>query len=63
MLQENQAMTFLKKLFGMKTEPVKRVRICVECGMPVAEHKEWCSILRTMQAMEQRRTAAATGTD
>jgi hypothetical protein len=56
-------MTFLKKLFGMKTGPVKRVRICVECGMPVAEHKDWCSILRTMQAMEQRRTATATGMD
>ena len=56
-------MTFLKKLFGMKTGPVKRVRICVECGMPVDEHKDWCSILRTMQAMEQRRTATATGMD
>jgi len=53
-------MTFLKKIFGIKTEPVKRVRICVECGMPVAEHKDWCSILRTLQAMEQRRTAPST---
>ncbi len=52
-------MTFLKKLFG-KNEPVKRVRICVECGMPVAEHKDWCSIFRTMQDMERRRAAAMT---
>ncbi len=53
-------MTFLKKIFGMKTgEPAKRVRICVECGMPVAEHKDWCSILRGMQAMEQNRAGAA----
>jgi hypothetical protein len=24
----------------------------VECGMPVAEHKEWCSILRGQKEME-----------
>ncbi len=51
-------MTILKKLFG-KGEPVKRIRICQECGMPVAEHKDWCSIYRTMQALEQRKMAAA----
>lgn len=44
-------MTFLKKLLG-KSEPPKRVHICVECGMPVAEHKEWCSILRGQREME-----------
>jgi hypothetical protein len=27
-------------------EPKVRIRICVECGMPIAEHKDWCSILR-----------------
>jgi hypothetical protein len=26
--------------------PQKRVRICVECGMPVGEHKDWCAIRR-----------------
>ncbi len=52
-------MTILKKLFGMKSEPVKRVRICQECGMPVGEHKDWCSILRTLQALERRKAAAA----
>lgn len=41
-------MTLLKKLFGSK-KPVERVRICVECGMPIAEHREWCSILRARQ--------------
>lgn len=51
-------MTILSKLFGLKSEPVKRVRICQECGMPVADHKEWCSILRTLQALEQRKAAA-----
>jgi hypothetical protein len=39
-------MTFLNRLLGKTTEPPKRIRICVECGMPIAEHKEWCSILR-----------------
>lgn len=42
-------MTILQKLFNRK--PAQRVRICVECGMPIAEHKEWCSILRTQQEM------------
>ena len=43
-------MTILKKLFAPKV-PAQRVRICVECGMPVAEHKDWCSIYRTQQEM------------
>ncbi len=51
-------MTFLKKLLS-KGEPVKRVRICVECGMPVEEHKEWCSILRIRQSMERRQITPA----
>jgi hypothetical protein len=33
---------------------MQRVRICVECGMPVAEHKDWCSILRGQVEMERR---------
>lgn len=53
-------MSFLKKLFGAPgSEPPKRIRICVECGMPVAEHKDWCSIYRTQQAIEQKRTTLA----
>jgi hypothetical protein len=49
-------MSLLSKILGLKgSKPAKRVRICVECGMPVEEHKEWCSILRIRQAMEQRR--------
>jgi hypothetical protein len=47
-------MSFLKKLLGGKDEPVKRVRVCVECGMPVEQHKDWCSIHRARQAMQQR---------
>jgi len=51
-------MSLWKRLFGKSSEPPKRVRICVECGMPVAEHKEWCSILRG-QAEMARRSAEA----
>ena len=53
-------MSFLGKLIGLKgSSPVPRVRICVECGMPVEEHKDWCSILKIRLAMEQKRQAAA----
>ena len=46
-------MSFLKRLFGKRNEPPKqRIRICVECGMPIAEHKEWCSILRGQKEMK-----------
>jgi hypothetical protein len=48
-------MSLLKRLLGMSQEPSKpRVRICVECGMPIAEHKEWCSILRGELEMRLR---------
>ncbi|HEX2443987.1 MAG TPA: hypothetical protein VHJ77_08580 [Vicinamibacterales bacterium] len=45
-------MSLLKRLFSKNSEPPKRIRICVECGMPVAEHKEWCSILRGQNEMK-----------
>jgi hypothetical protein len=54
-------MSLLKKLFGGKDEPVKRVRICVECGMPIEEHKDWCSILRARLSMQQRALRPAAG--
>jgi hypothetical protein len=47
-------MTFLKRLIG-KGEPPKRVHVCVECGMPVKEHKDWCSILRGQLELDARR--------
>ena len=47
-------MTLFGKLFSKKAEPRKRVRICVECGMPIAEHKDWCSIFRTQQEYDQK---------
>ena len=44
-------MSLLKKLFGKDQPPKQRIRVCVECGMPIAEHKEWCSILRGQREM------------
>ena len=51
-------MTLWQKLFSRKPEPGKRVRVCVECGMPVAEHKDWCSIFRTQQEYDRKAAAA-----
>ena len=46
-------MTFLKRLLGKRKDPPKqRIRVCMECGMPIAEHKEWCSILRGQNEMK-----------
>ena len=46
-------MSFLKRLLGKRNEPPKqRIRVCMECGMPIAEHKEWCSILRGQKEMQ-----------
>jgi len=39
-------MSFLKRLLGKSEPPKRRVHVCVECGMPVAQHKDWCSILQ-----------------
>jgi hypothetical protein len=53
-------MSLFSKLFSGNKEPRQRVRICVECGMPIAEHKSWCSILRTLQEQQAGSTAPAT---
>ena len=52
-------MSFFSKLIGKSEPPKPRVRVCVECGMPVAEHKDWCSILRGQIEMEQARQAGS----
>ena len=53
-------MSLLQRLFSLrKAEPPKRVHICVECGMPVANHKDWCSILRGQIEMNLRGAASA----
>jgi hypothetical protein len=52
-------MSLFNKLFSRKPDAAKpRVRVCVECGMPVAEHKDWCSIFRTQQEMDSKARAA-----
>ena len=53
-------MSLLKRLLGKTDPPKPRVRVCVECGMPVAEHKEWCSILRGQREMELQAQRNAT---
>jgi hypothetical protein len=47
-------MSLLERLFRKKNQPRQRVRICVECGMPVADHKDWCSIFRTQQELNRK---------
>ena len=49
-------MSVFSKLFSVNKKARPRVRVCVEYGMPVADHKDWCSIYRTLQERE----AAAT---
>lgn len=46
-------MSLLKRLFGKNEVPRQRVRVCVECGMPVAEHKNWCTILQGQLEMDR----------
>ena len=51
-------MSLIGRLFKrVDIAPKQRVRVCVECGMPVAEHKEWCSILRGQNAMKAAATS------
>ena len=51
-------MSLFQKLFSKKSDAAKpRVRVCVECGMPIAEHKDWCSILRGQMEMKLRADA------
>ena len=49
-------MSLLKRLFGGHKEPPKqRIRVCIECGMPLAEHRDWRAILRHQLEMEAAR--------
>jgi hypothetical protein len=47
-------MSFLNRLLGKTETPKQRVQVCVECGMPVADHKQWCSIFRGQNEMKQK---------
>jgi hypothetical protein len=35
------------------------VRVCIECGIPIAEHRDWCSILRTQRELDQKARQAS----
>ena len=55
-------MSWIAKITGLKgRQPIKRVRICVECGMPIDEHKDWCSILKIQQALARKALDATVG--
>lgn len=45
-------MSWWTRLWGSGRAVRPRVRICAECGMPVADHKEWCAILRGQRERE-----------
>jgi hypothetical protein len=47
-------MSFLNRLLGKSESPKQRVQVCVECGMPVADHKQWCSILQGQNEMKKK---------
>jgi hypothetical protein len=53
-------MSLLKRLFGKEEAPKQRIRVCVECGMPVADHKNWCSILQGQLEMQRAAQKSAT---
>jgi hypothetical protein len=53
-------MSLLKRLLGKSDPPKPRVRVCVECGMPIADHKEWCSILRGQREMQLKAAQGST---
>ena len=52
-------MSLLKRLLGKSDPPKQRIRVCVECGMPVADHKDWCSILRGQVEMDRRQAESS----
>ena len=55
--ESGDAMSLLKRLLGRSEEPKARVRVCLECGMPLDQHKQWCAIWQTQREMEKKQTA------
>jgi len=51
-------MSLLKRLLGKSEPPKARVRVCVECGMPLAEHKDWCAIWQMQRERERGASTA-----
>ena len=55
-------MSLLKRLLGKSEPPKVRVRVCVECGMPLTEHKDWCAIHQQhLERKAPRRQGVALG--
>jgi hypothetical protein len=55
-------LSLLKRLLGKNDPPKERVRICVECGMPIAQHKDWCSIYQIETKLRAKQSASETAT-
>ena len=47
-------MSLFNRLLGRETSSKPRTRICVECGMPPANHKDWCVIHRAEVDMKAK---------
>jgi hypothetical protein len=54
-------MSLLNRLLGRSEEPKTRTRVCVECGMPVEQHKPWCAIWQGQQDMAKKATGSSAG--
>jgi hypothetical protein len=51
-------MSLLNRILGRDSQaPKPRVRVCLECGMPLDQHKQWCAIWQTQREMEKKQTA------
>ena len=50
-------MSLLNKLLGRSEEPKSRTRVCIECGMPLDQHKHWCAIWQAQREREQKGSA------
>ena len=51
-------MSLLNRILGRDSQgPKPRVRVCLECGMPLDQHKQWCAIWQTQREMEKKRKA------
>jgi len=55
-------LSLLKRLLGKNDPPKERVRICVECGMPIAQHKDWCSIYQIETKLRAGKQASEAST-
>ena len=51
-------MSLLNRILGRESQgPKPRVRVCLECGMPLDQHKQWCAIWQTQREMEKKQAA------